>query len=150
MILANRVKSTKWLWALLISLGLLRLVSLGAYPLADSTEARYGNIARLMLETGDWITPQYSLGVPFWGKPPLSTWLSAGAMKIFGINEFAARFPSYLMALAVLVLVWQLASRHKGRDCAMAAVLVLATSAIFIVSSGAIMTDPAGVKVVVT
>jgi len=139
----DSMKVTKWLWFPLVLLGLLRLASLGAYPLADTTEARYGNIARLMVETGDWITPQYSVGVPFWGKPPLSTWLSAGAMRLFGINEFASRFPSFLMALMVLALVWQLAARHKGRDYALVSILVLTTTAIFFVSSGTVMTDPA-------
>ena len=141
MIFKNSLRTTKWLWILLISLGLLRLMSLGLYPLADTTEARYGNIARLMVETCDWITPQYSDGVPFWGKPPLSTWLAAGTMKLFGINEFAARFPSFLMAVVVVFLVWQIAARQRNQNYAMAAVLILATFPIFFVSSGAIMTD---------
>lgn len=132
----------RWLMAILLSLGLLRLVSLGLYPLADTTEARYGNIARLMAETGDWITPQYSLGVPFWGKPPLSTWLSAAAMKLFGINEFAARLPSFLLGLAVVGLVWSLAVHQRNRNLALAAAVVLASSGLFFVSSGAVMTDP--------
>ncbi|WP_054030202.1 ArnT family glycosyltransferase [Desulfatitalea tepidiphila] len=133
----------RWLWTLLISFGLLRLATLGAYPLADTTEARYGNIARLMLETGDWVTPQYSHGVPFWGKPPLSTWLAAGSMKLFGMNEFAVRLPSFLLALAAMILVWHMAEQQRSRDHAMAAALILATSALFFVSSGAVMTDPA-------
>jgi len=133
---------SRWLLALLISFGLLRLISLGAYPLADTTEARYGNIARLMVETGDWVTPQYSYGVPFWGKPPLSTWLAAGSMRLFGINEFAVRLPSFLMALGAMILVWHMAKQQRGRDYAMAAALILATSGLFFVSSGAVMTDP--------
>ena len=50
-----------------------------------------------MAETGDWISPQIDYGVPFWGKPPLSTWLTAISLKIFGINEFAARFSSFFL-----------------------------------------------------
>ena len=56
-----------------------RLATLGAYPLLDPTESRYAEIARKMLETGAWLMPQVDYGVPFWGKPPLSTWLSAAA-----------------------------------------------------------------------
>ena len=66
----------------------------------DSTEARYAEVARLMLATGNWITPQAELGVAFWGKPPLSTWLSAAAMALFGVNEFAVRLPASLLLLA--------------------------------------------------
>ena len=43
---------------------------LNAYiPLMDKTEARYAEIARIMAETGNWITPQVDYGVPFWAKP---------------------------------------------------------------------------------
>ncbi|GAK84400.1 hypothetical protein JCM19238_1967 [Vibrio ponticus] len=56
------------LWAILGAVFLIRLISLGAYPLMDTTEARYGEMARLMTETGNWLTPQFDYGVPFWGK----------------------------------------------------------------------------------
>ena len=49
----------------------------GALPLMDKTEARYGEIARLMAETGEWVVLQIDYGIPFWAKPPLSTWASA-------------------------------------------------------------------------
>jgi len=139
----NPITLRRWLWTVLIVLGLLRFFSLGLYPLADTTEARYGEIARLMAVSGDWITPQISAGVPFWGKPPLSAWLAAAAMKLFGINEFAARLPSFLLSLLVMALVWSLAARQHGRTSALAAAVVLASSALFFVSSGAVMTDPA-------
>ena len=74
---------------------------LNAYvPLMDKTEARYAEIARIMEETNNWITPQIDYGVPFWAKPPLSTWLSALSIKTFGVNEFAVRFP-YLIISAI-------------------------------------------------
>ena len=73
-------------------------------PLMDKTEARYAEIARLMTETGNWITPQIDYGIPFWAKPPLSTWFSAASMNVFGVNEFAVRLP-YLMLVAALVLL---------------------------------------------
>ena len=44
----------------------VRLLTLAAYPLMDPTEARYGEIARKMLETGNWVMPQFDYGVPFW------------------------------------------------------------------------------------
>ena len=57
-------------WALVI----LRMLFNAVLPLMDKTEARYGEIARIMSETGNWITPQIDYGIPFWAKPPLSTW----------------------------------------------------------------------------
>ena len=63
---------SRMLWLLLLGVALLRLLSLSMYPLLDTTEARYGEMARIMVETGYWIVPQIDYGVPFWGKPPLS------------------------------------------------------------------------------
>src|SRR5579862_9906602 len=97
----------KLLWWSLALMFVARLICSAVVPLTDTTEARYGEIARKMLETGDWITPQHDYGVPFWAKPPLSTWLSAFSMKVFGVNEFAARLPELLLAIGMLALVWQ-------------------------------------------
>ena len=77
------------LWVL-VAVALARLASLGLYPLLDTTEARYGEIGRKMLASGNWLTPQWDVGVPFWGKPPLSFWASAASMAVFGVNEFTA------------------------------------------------------------
>ncbi len=131
----------KYILILLIAVGLVRLLSLGVYPLADTTEARYGEIARLMVTTGDWITPRISEETPFWGKPPLSFWLTAISFKMFGINEFTARLPSFLLSLAVIAMIWQLATRQKNTTFALAVCLVLASSVLFWISSGAVMTD---------
>lgn len=99
------------LWLLLAFALLLRLISLAAYPLMDTTEARYGEMARLMVETGNWLTPQFDYGVPFWGKPPLFTWMSAYGIELFGLNEFAVRAPHWLAALRrlFLLLSWRIA-----------------------------------------
>ena len=69
----------RWLLALLAVALAVRLVTLGTYPLADTSEARYGEIARVMRETGNWVTPQETPGTPFWAKPPLYAWFSAAS-----------------------------------------------------------------------
>ena len=105
----------------------LRLVSLGLYPLMDNTEARYADIARVMLSLGDWVTPWYDTGVPFWGKPPLSFWTTGLSFSLLGVNEFAARLPHFLAALLVGWLVWGWAA-PSARQQALAAVALLAGS----------------------
>ncbi len=129
------------LWAILGTVLLVRLISLGAYPLMDTTEARYGEMARLMIETGNWLTPQFDYGVPFWGKPPLFTWMSATGIEAFGINEFAVRFPHWLAGIAVLALMAHFA--RKQDVSGLVTTVVLATCAIFAVAAGAVMTDMA-------
>lgn len=129
-------------WLLLLGIG-SRLLTLGAYPLPDTTEARYAEIGRKMVELGDWITPWFDWNVPFWGKPPLAFWLSAGSMKLLGVGEFAARLPSFVLGLAMLGLVFGLMRRQRGFDAALLACLVLASTALFFVGSGAVLTDTA-------
>ena len=121
----------------------VRLLTLAAYPLMDSTESRYAEIARKMLETGDWVMPQFDYGVPFWGKPPLSTWLSAASMAVFGVNEFAARLPSFLLLLGCGALVHALAARRGGRDQGLWTLAPFAATGMVFVAAGAVMTDPA-------
>ena len=131
-----------WIFLIIGLSILIRLLSLGLYPLMDTTEARYGEMARLMVETNNWITPYFNYDVPFLGKPPLFIWLSAISFKLFGVNEFAARLPSLFCAILNLFLVWKLALFATGRIRAGIAVLVLTTSAAFLVLSGAVLADP--------
>ena len=85
----------------------------GAIPLMDKTEARYAEIARIMAETNDYITPQIDYGVPFWAKPPLSTWLSALSFDVFGISEFTARLPYLLLSILMIFLIGKYAKREN-------------------------------------
>lgn len=120
---------------------LLRLCAIFVLPLTDTTEARYAEIARKMVETGNWLTPQFDYGVPFWGKPPLHTWLSAAGMQVFGVSEAAARLPILLCALAVLALVWLWVRDIVGPGSALLATVVLATMGMFFGASAFAMTD---------
>ena len=133
-----------WLYCTFIVIAalLMRLLSLGFYPLMDTSEARYGEMVRLMVETNDWITPHFDYNVPFWGKPPLFIWMSAISFKLFGINEFAARFPSLLTSVGTLWLTWKLAAFQLNQTSAKLAVLILTTCAMFLVLSGALLADP--------
>ena len=136
-------RERRGLLLLLVAVVAVRLATLGAYPLLDPTESRYAEIARKMLETGDWLVPQVDYGVPFWGKPPLSTWLSAAAMAVFGVNEFAARLPSLLLMAGCATMVYRLAALRAGADAALWALAAFATTGLVFVSAGAVMTDPA-------
>ena len=129
-------KSTLYL---LIMLFLLRIISLGLYPLMDTTEGRYGEIARKMAEMNDWITPWFEVGVPFWGKPPMAFWISAIGIKIFGVNEFAVRFPQFLTALLVVIISFNWAKRSLINPFYVVA--ILSTSFLFMALSGAVTTD---------
>jgi 4-amino-4-deoxy-L-arabinose transferase-like glycosyltransferase len=126
----------------LAALALTRLLSLPLYPLMDTTEARYADIARRMLAQGDWVTPWFGDGVPFWGKPPLSFWATELGFTVFGVNEWGARLPHFVLGVAVAALVWMQA-RTVSQRAAWHSVALLAGAALFLVSSGAVVTDMA-------
>ena len=127
--------------AALVALVALRLLLIFWLPVTDSTEARYIEIARKMLVSGDWITPQFDVGVPFWGKPPLHTWLSAIGMKLFGIGHFGARILIFLTSAAVVLLCADWVARERGRDQALVAAVVMASSLMFFGAAAFVMTD---------
>ncbi len=136
--------SVKWALTLLISCLVLRFISLSLYPLMDTTEARYGEMARIMFETGNWITPMFDYDIPFWGKPPIFTWLSSVGFSLFGINEFAARVPHLIVGVGVIWLTYQLAKDYfQSTLSGLFTAAVLASTVSFIVLSGAVMTDTA-------
>ena len=122
------------------AVALMRFVSLGLYPLIDTTEARYAEMARKMVELGDWVTPWYDYGVPFLAKPPLSTWITAASFELFGVNEFAARLPHFLGALLIGWLIWDWVRGRSDREALISAGLLTGSSAFFVIS-GAVTTD---------
>lgn len=139
-----KIFSSRVLVGLLLALAAIRIASLGVYPLGDTTEARYGEIARLMAATGDWITPQNDPGVPFWAKPPLSFWAQAASIRLLGVDEFSLRLSSVMFAMVTFGLLWHLARRAEPQRPAIEAwiaLLALASMPLMFICAGAVMTD---------
>ena len=67
----------------------------GTRGLYGTTEGRYAESAREMLETGHGLVPQLDYQ-PHWTKPPLSCWTIAGGMALLGVNEWGARLSGAL------------------------------------------------------
>lgn len=95
-----------------------------------------------MAQTGDWITPWFEPGRPFWGKPPLSFWTEAISFKLLGINEFAVRLPSWLATMGTMGLVFTYTRTCFNRQAALWAVMIYASCALVYIASGAVLTDP--------
>jgi len=121
----------------------IRLLGAFFLPVIDPSESRYAEIARKLLESGDWITLFHDYGVPFWAKPPLSSWLSASGMSLFGVNSFGARFPILLLSLALVWLIMNLANTRRQEGLSAISALVLLTGVLFYIASAAVMTDMA-------
>lgn len=126
---------------IVLALFIFRIVLNTHIPLMDETEARYAEVARIMYETGNWISPQINYDVPFWAKPPLSTWLSAASFKLFGVTEFAARLPYLLLSMAMVLFCGKYA-RRLGLPFFLPG-MILITLPEFIIHAGVVSTDTA-------
>ncbi len=76
----------------------------GQLWITDSVESNYALTAKEMVLSGDWISPQI-YGNYWYDKPVFFYWLTAAGFKIFGFNEFAARFFPALFGMAGLGLL---------------------------------------------
>ncbi len=96
---------------------LLFVPFLGGVHLFDWDEINFAESAREMLQTHDYLTVQINY-LPFWEKPPLFIWMQVLSMKIFGVNEFAARFPDAVAGVVTLMVLYltgeKLFSRRFG------------------------------------
>ena len=83
---------------------------LGSVHLFDWDEINFAESAREMLVTGNFSRVQIDFH-PFWEKPPLFFWMQALSMKLFGINEFAARFPNAVIGIFTLLIFYFLGKK---------------------------------------
>ena len=95
--------------------------------LMDDVDAVQGQIARNMLQSGDWVTARLD-GVAYLEKSPLKYWLMAISFRILGVHDWAARIP---LVLATILLCWVTArfgAWALGRRAGLYAGVALATS----------------------
>ncbi len=138
----SRARITGWLAAIAGAAALVALYVVGsaAFPLSEPDEARYAEIAREMLETGDWVTPHLNY-VKYFEKPPLVYWATALSFAVFGPSELAARVTVVVGGLVTVALTAWLAAAMYGGATALLAVPVLALSPLFAVLAQALTLD---------
>lgn len=114
---------------LLIVLGAaLYLPALGKVGLLDPSEPFYALTAREMLQRGDLATPVI-FGAPQFEKPPLTYWLIAASYRIHGESEMAARLPSAILAILLVLVTYAVGRRLLDRPVtALAGAVMLATA----------------------
>jgi dolichol-phosphate mannosyltransferase len=110
------------------------------YPLIDPDEARYAEISREMLESGDFIVPT-RFGEPYLDKPPLLYWLTATSFRVFGISVWSARLVPALAALATIGVIFLLGRRLVGHRAAWLGGLAMLSSCGFLVSARFVFID---------
>ncbi|HET6205097.1 MAG TPA: phospholipid carrier-dependent glycosyltransferase [Planctomycetota bacterium] len=133
---ADRLTAT----AILVAAAFVLHGNLGGAGPTRRDERAYADVARTMLETGDWITPRLS-GEPFFNKPPLLYWLVAGSELAGGISPSSARRPVAFLALAGVLLVWAWAREIAGPRAGAIAALACIGNALYFTSGRLAMMD---------
>src|SRR6476469_160549 len=104
----------RWLWIALSVLTVLTYTVGLNFPFVGPDEPRYAQVAREMLERGDWITP--TLGGHTWfEKPALLYWLEILSYRVFGVSEAAARLGPALCGLATVAALYVIGRTLQGR-----------------------------------
>lgn len=100
---------------IIVAIGIVLFVPfLGAVHLFDWDEINFAESAREMIVTGNYSKVQINY-TPFWEKPPLFIWMQVVSMKIFGVNEFAARFPNAIFGIITLCYIYYVSRKiFKG------------------------------------
>jgi 4-amino-4-deoxy-L-arabinose transferase-like glycosyltransferase len=104
--------NNKYINILIIAVSALLFIPfIGNVHLFDWDEINFAESAREMIVTGDFLNVRVNYDF-FWEKPPFFIWVQVVSMKIFGINEFAARFPNALLGIITLLILFNIGKKH--------------------------------------
>jgi 4-amino-4-deoxy-L-arabinose transferase-like glycosyltransferase len=92
----------------------------------DDVDAVQGQIARNMLDSGDWVTPHLD-GIAYMEKAPLKYWMMAAAFQVFGVHDWVSRIPVSGSAVLLCWLVFRIGRWAFSQRAGTYAGLVLAT-----------------------
>ncbi len=124
MMTTDRSQHALLLLALLALSGLLFFLGLGDMGLTDRDEGRNAEAGREMFESGDRLTPTFN-GELRVAKPALLYWLMDQSYRLFGVNEFAARFPSALFSVGLILIHYLFLVHQRDRTVALFGGLML-------------------------
>jgi len=115
-------------WIVLIVAAFLFSLAAQSPPsLMDDVDAVQAQIARNMLDSGDWVTARLN-GIAYLEKAPLKYWMIAVSHLIFGVSDWAARIPIVLSCIALCWVTARMGAWAFSPRAGLYAGLVLATS----------------------
>jgi len=107
---------------------LLFILGVGRWDLWNPDEPRYAQVAKEMVDRGDWVLMHVN-GNTYEDKPPLFFWLIALSSFLWqGFTSFSARFPSALFGTLTVLLTFFLGKKLYGSRTGFLSALILATS----------------------
>jgi 4-amino-4-deoxy-L-arabinose transferase-like glycosyltransferase len=105
---------------------LITLPGLGVGTLWDNSETAYGEVAKEILLTHDWVVMHFN-NVPYFVQPPLYFWLGALFSLLAGPTPLALRLPSALATIALSAITGYAVARQAGARVGIYAAVILST-----------------------
>ncbi len=106
---------------------LFHLAGTWSLPLVDRDEPRFAEASREMIQRGDYVVPYFNNHFRL-DKPPLTYWAQAASYRLFGENDFAARFPSAIAAALVAMSIFAWGTRVGGKGVGWWAAIIFTLS----------------------
>jgi 4-amino-4-deoxy-L-arabinose transferase-like glycosyltransferase len=106
---------------------LFHIVGTWSLPLIDRDEPRFAEASREMIERADYVVPYFNDQVRL-DKPPLTYWAQLASYRIFGENDFAARFPSAIAAALTALVIFAWGMRLGGEKLGWCASIIFTLS----------------------
>ena len=126
--------------SILVLAAILGFSFMGSRSLFEPDEGRYTNVALNIVDSNEWISLYRHPDSLHFTKPPLTYWMIAGSVKVFGFNTWAARLPIALAYLSCVLLVFQL-GKIFVREKPWLPALIYASSPFPFLASNYISTD---------
>src|SRR5947207_11041779 len=106
---------------------LFHLVGTWSLPLIDRDEPRFAEASREMRERADFVVPFFNNQFRF-DKPPLTYWFQVASYRVFGENDFAARFPTAVAAAFVALVLFSWGKRVRDEKVGWWATIIFTLS----------------------
>ena len=113
---------------------------LGHLPLQAPDEGRNAEVGREMKESGAWLVPTYN-GVEYLDKPAFYFKTVALSLAILGDNETAARVPSAVFGVGLVLLVFAFCRKVHGTRCGLLAAIIIASTPLYFTNSRTVIFD---------
>ena len=119
---------------------MFHIVGTWSLPLIDRDEPRFAEASREMIERGDYVVPYFNDHLRL-DKPPLTYWAQVASYRVFGENDFAARFPSAVAAALTALAIFAWGRRVGGEKLGWWAAIIFTLSLQIFIHAKAAVAD---------